>query len=150
MSAATVKITGLEKRFGSVVALGGIDLELAPGVNGLLGPNGAGKTTLLRILATVMRADAGWVEAYGCDPSTGDGRLALRRRLGYLPQEPGYHRQFTAFDFVDYVAILKEWADRRPRRRSFLPPASPPRRSPAARTRSSAPAKTPSCRPPRG
>jgi ABC-2 type transport system ATP-binding protein len=39
----------------------------------------------------------------------------VRRRLGYLPQEPGFHRQFSAFEFVDYVAILKEWADRKPR-----------------------------------
>src|SRR5262249_24738223 len=45
----------------------------------------------------------------------GDGRLAIRRRLGYLPQEPGFHGSFTAFEFVDYVAILKEMVDRRPR-----------------------------------
>jgi ABC-2 type transport system ATP-binding protein len=111
----TISVHGLRKRFGSTVALDGVDLAFAPGVNGLLGPNGAGKTTMLRILATVLPADAGDVEAFGVDPTTGAGRLSVRRRLGYLPQEPGYHRQFSAFDFVDYVAILKEWADRRPR-----------------------------------
>ena len=110
-----VTVTGLRKRFGSTVALDGIDATFGPGVTGLLGPNGAGKTTLLRILATVMRADAGDTRVLGVDPSTAAGRLAVRRRLGYLPQEPGFHRQFTAFEFVDYVAILKEWADRKPR-----------------------------------
>jgi ABC-2 type transport system ATP-binding protein len=115
VSTPTVIATGITKRFGANVALAGVDLELAPGITGLLGPNGAGKTTLLRILATVLAADQGDVTALGADPRTGDGRLAIRRSLGYLPQEPGFHRSFTAFEFVDYVAILKEWADRRAR-----------------------------------
>jgi len=59
--------------------------------------------------------DGGQVRALGDDPSTAAGRLAVRRRLGYLPREPGFHRHFSAFDFVDYVAILKEWADCKPR-----------------------------------
>jgi ABC-2 type transport system ATP-binding protein len=46
---------------------------------------------------------------------TADDRAAVRRRLGYLPQEPGFHRAFTAFEFVDYVAILKELTRRRAR-----------------------------------
>jgi ABC-2 type transport system ATP-binding protein len=112
---STVEITGITKRFGSTAALDGVGLELADGITGLLGPNGAGKTTLLRILATVLPPDRGEVRTLGHDPSTHDGRLAGRRRLGYLPQEPGFHRSFTAFEFVDYVAILKEWADKRSR-----------------------------------
>ena len=111
----TVTGTGLRKRFGATLALDGVDLELRPGVTGLLGPNGAGKTTMLRLLATVLPADEGGLDVLGADPSTADGRLQVRRRLGYLPQEPGFHRSFSAFDFVDYVAILKEWADRQPR-----------------------------------
>ena len=108
----TVSVSGLGKRFGPTVALDGVDASFAPGVNGLLGPNGAGKTTMLRILATVLPADHGKLDVLGVDPTTADGRLAVRRRLGYLPQEPGFHRNFSAFDFVDYVAILKEWVDR--------------------------------------
>jgi ABC-2 type transport system ATP-binding protein len=111
----TVTVAGLTKRFGTTTALAGVDLSLGPGVTGLLGPNGAGKTTLLRIVATVLNPDAGRVTAFGADPSTAAGRLDIRRRLGYMPQEPGYHAGFSAFDFVDYVAILKEWADRRSR-----------------------------------
>lgn len=111
----TTSARGVTKRFGPKVALAGVDIDLGPGITGLLGPNGAGKTTLLRILATVLHADQGSVELLGHDPTTADGRLAVRRRLGYLPQEPGFHRSFSAFEFVDYVAILKEWGDRRSR-----------------------------------
>ena len=111
----TVTVSGLRRRFGTTTALAGIDTAFGPGVNGLLGPNGAGKTTLLRILATVLPHDEGKLRVLGEDPTTPAGRLAVRRRLGYLPQEPGFHQHFTAFEFVDYVAILKEWGDRRPR-----------------------------------
>jgi ABC-2 type transport system ATP-binding protein len=114
-SRVTVSIAGLSKRFRSTIALDGVDAWFAPGVNGLLGPNGAGKTTMLRILATVLPADHGHLEVLGVDPTTAEGRLAVRRRLGYLPQEPGFHQHFSAFDFVDYVAILKEWVDRKAR-----------------------------------
>jgi ABC-2 type transport system ATP-binding protein len=93
----------------------GVDLSAGRGVTGLLGPNGAGKTTLLRILATVLAPDRGRLRLLGRDPGTPAGRLAIRRRLGYLPQEPGFHRGMTVFDFIDYVAILKEMTDRRAR-----------------------------------
>ena len=115
MTSSAVSVRGVVKRFGSTVALDGAELALERGVTGLLGPNGAGKTTLLRIVATVLAPDQGEVEVFGNDPGRADGRLAIRRRLGYMPQEPGYHLGFSAFDFVDYVAILKEWADRRAR-----------------------------------
>jgi ABC-2 type transport system ATP-binding protein len=84
---------------------------LGLGITGLLGPNGAGKTTMLRILATALAADAGSVRILGEDPTETDGRVAVRRRLGYVPQESGFPRGFTAFAFVDYIAILKEWSD---------------------------------------
>jgi len=109
----TVSLQELTKAFGATVAVAGVDLEFGSGVTGLLGPNGAGKTTLMRIVATAMAADSGRLEVLGHDPTTASGRLEVRRRLGYLPQEPGFHRNFSAFDFVDYVAILKEWGDRR-------------------------------------
>jgi ABC-2 type transport system ATP-binding protein len=114
-SSSTVVASDLHKRFGATVALDGVDVTVGPGVTGLLGPNGAGKTTLLRILATVMSPDTGTVQSLGHDPATNSGRVAVRRRLGYVPQEPGFHRSFTAFEFVDYVAILKEGADRKER-----------------------------------
>ena len=87
-------------------------MSFDPGITGLLGPNGAGKTTLLRILATALAADSGRVRVLGNDPETAPGRVSIRRQLGYLPQEAGFPRGFTAFGFVDYFAILKEWTDR--------------------------------------
>jgi ABC-2 type transport system ATP-binding protein len=115
MAAFTVVVHQVEKRFGSTQAVAGVDLEITPGITGLLGPNGAGKTTLLRMIATVLAPDSGTLRVLDADPASANGRLAIRRRLGYLPQEPGFYRGFTAFEFVDYVAILKELTDRRAR-----------------------------------
>lgn len=70
---------------------------------------------MLTILATVNEPDAGRVSAFGLDPHDGAERVEIRRRLGYLPQELGYHRHFTVAGFLDYVAILKEITDRRRR-----------------------------------
>ncbi|MBK3571753.1 MULTISPECIES: ABC transporter ATP-binding protein [unclassified Streptomyces] len=111
----TVSAAGLSLRYGSTRALDDVSLRLGEGVTGLLGPNGAGKTTLLRVLATALPADSGAFTVLGHDPSTTGGRQEVRRVLGYLPQTPGFHPDFTAFEFVDYVAILKELTDREAR-----------------------------------
>ncbi|MGW3313274.1 ABC transporter ATP-binding protein [Streptomyces sp. NPDC001073] len=108
----TVSAAGLSLRYGSTRALDDVSLRLGEGVTGLLGPNGAGKTTLLRVLATAAPADSGSFTVLGHDPGTTAGRQEVRRVLGYLPQAPGFHPDFTAFEFVDYVAILKELTDR--------------------------------------
>ncbi|WP_427921031.1 ABC transporter ATP-binding protein [Streptomyces sp. cg40] len=113
----TVSAAGLSLRYGSTHALDDVSLRLGEGVTGLLGPNGAGKTTLLRVLATALPADSGAFTVLGHDPGTTAGRQEVRRVLGYLPQTPGFHPDFTAFEFVDYVAILKELTDREGRHR---------------------------------
>ena len=110
-----VRTTSLSKSYGRSPAVASIDLELHYGVTGLLGPNGAGKTTLLRILATSLAPSAGELRIFGHDPAHPTGRLAIRRQLGYVPQELGLYDNFTAFDFVDYIAILKEHGDRHAR-----------------------------------
>ncbi|OIJ69488.1 ABC transporter ATP-binding protein [Streptomyces mangrovisoli] len=101
-------MTGLTVRHRKAVALDGVDLALGTGVHGLLGPNGAGKTSLIRVLATVAEPAAGRVEILGEDVAGHRGRVAVRRRLGYLPQEFGHYPRFTVRDFVAYVAWLKE------------------------------------------
>ncbi|HEX6658906.1 MAG TPA: ATP-binding cassette domain-containing protein [Ilumatobacter sp.] len=102
----------LTKRFRSVVAVDALSFTCERGVVGLLGPNGAGKTTLLRMLATVLGPDSGTLRLLGLDPADRIDRLAIRRKLGYLPQQAGLYSGFTGFDLVDYVAVLKEWNDR--------------------------------------
>lgn len=105
----------VHKRLGSTLALAGVSLQRGDGITGLLGPNGAGKTTLIRVLATVLEPDRGSVRLLGLDPADARERTLIRERLGYMPQEPGFHQRFTAFEFVDYVAILKDLTGRRAR-----------------------------------
>ncbi|MFE0024319.1 ABC transporter ATP-binding protein [Amycolatopsis sp. NPDC059021] len=104
--ARAVSATGLQVRAGRRMAVDGLDLALGNGVHGLLGPNGAGKTTLIRSLATVLPPAAGTLELLG-RPAGRDMR-EVRRRIGYLPQDFGFYRQFTVRDFVTYLAWLKE------------------------------------------
>src|ERR687887_606884 len=76
-------VRGLHKRYGSVAALGGVDLEVGEGeLVGLLGPNGAGKSTLVKIACGLVRASAGTAEVRGAPA----GSLAARRSLGYLAE----------------------------------------------------------------
>jgi ABC-2 type transport system ATP-binding protein len=111
-----VRAERLTRRYGRTIALDQVDVAIGPGITGLLGPNGAGKTTLLSILATVASPDSGRLSVLGHDPDEDSGRLAIRRSLGFLPQELGYHRHFKVAAFLDYVAILKEITDSRLRR----------------------------------
>ncbi|MGH3300325.1 MAG: ABC transporter ATP-binding protein [Streptosporangiaceae bacterium] len=103
-----VQITNLTRRFGRAVAVAGVDLEVGTGVFGLLGPNGAGKTSLLRMMATAVPPNSGTLRLLGRDPRMPGPRREIRRRLGYLPQHPGYYPGFTVTEFVEYFALLKE------------------------------------------
>jgi ABC-2 type transport system ATP-binding protein len=107
-----VTMQGLTKRYGGTVALDSVDLELGAGVIGLLGPNGAGKTTLIRMLSTATAPTAGRITVFG-HLATGplSERTAVRRNLGYLPQEVSFPRGLSCFAFIDYIAVLKEWTD---------------------------------------
>jgi ABC-2 type transport system ATP-binding protein len=111
VSGAHVRVEGVRKSYGGVAALAELDLELGPGITGLLGPNGAGKTTLIRILATLLAPSAGQVGVNGWWTSDLRDRVEIRRRLGYLPQDLGLYPRFTVFEFVDYLALLKELDD---------------------------------------
>ncbi len=115
-----IEITGLEKTYrggrNKIAALDGVDLSIPTGMYGLLGANGAGKTTLMRILAGVLPATAGSVRIGAHDLATRAGRTAVKRSLGYLPQELGVYPDLTAREFLDYIALLKGVEARRQRR----------------------------------
>jgi ABC-type multidrug transport system ATPase subunit len=113
-----IEVRGLTKVYrGRTRALAGVDLTIPTGIYGLLGPNGAGKTTLMRILAGVLRPTGGTVRIGGHDMATDAGRLAVKRVLGYLPQELGLYPDLSAREFLDYIAVLKGESDRAARRR---------------------------------
>jgi ABC-2 type transport system ATP-binding protein len=102
---------------GGVHALERVNLSIPGGMYGLLGPNGAGKTTLMRILAGILRPSGGNLSIGEFDCSTEKGRMAVKRVLGYLPQEMGVYPDLNAREFLDYVAILKGLDDSRARQR---------------------------------
>ncbi|WP_424535030.1 ABC transporter ATP-binding protein [Sphaerisporangium viridialbum] len=103
-----IEISHLTKTYkGHVRALDGVDLDVPTGMYGLLGSNGAGKTTLMRILVGLLKPTSGTIRVGGHDLTTPDGLLAVRRALGYLPQDLGVYPDLTARRFLDYIALLK-------------------------------------------
>lgn len=100
-----LELTDVEKKFGEKKAVQNVSLCLENGVYGLLGENGAGKTTLLRMVCGILQPTAGNILCDGIDIRDLGGEY--RRILGYLPQEFGYYKEFTAFRFLNYMAALK-------------------------------------------
>lgn len=115
-----INISSLVKKYHTkgreVCALNGIDLKIDSGMFGLLGPNGAGKTTLMRIMAGIANPSSGSVIIDDYDLSTDAGKQGVKSMLGYLPQELGMYLDLSAFQFVDYMAILKGLDDPNQRR----------------------------------
>jgi ABC-2 type transport system ATP-binding protein len=104
-SGPAITVAGLRKQFGSVVALDGIDLEVAPGtVLGLLGPNGAGKTTCVRILTTILRPDAGQATVLGIDVATQPQRV--RERIGLAGQYAAIDENLTGRENLRLIGKL--------------------------------------------
>ena len=86
MSEAILVLERIEKRYGAIRALEGLTLELPPGPIGLLGPNGAGKSTLIKLLLGQLEPSGGKARIAGFDPTRPAERLAMRRRVGYMPE----------------------------------------------------------------
>jgi ABC-2 type transport system ATP-binding protein len=100
-----ISVRGLEKAFGNVQALAGVDLEVAPGtILGLLGPNGAGKTTAVRILATLLKPDAGTARVAGLDVVRDAARL--RQRIGLAGQYAAVDENLTGLENLTMVGRL--------------------------------------------
>ena len=95
----------LTKQYGSKIAVDCVSATLKPGVYGLLGANGAGKTTLMRMLCAILESTSGEVLLNGKEITSLGANY--RNVLGYLPQDFGYYPNYTAMEFLMYVAALK-------------------------------------------
>ena len=99
-------LQNVTKSFGKqLTAVSDLSLQLAPGVVGLIGHNGAGKSTLMQMIATLTRPTCGRILFDGVDIAAKPE--AIRRRLGYLPQDFGVYRNVSALEFMQYFAALK-------------------------------------------
>lgn len=111
-----IEIRDLRKVYpGGVVGLHGLNLTIPSGLYGLLGPNGSGKTTLMRILATLLEPTSGEARVGGFDVHK--DKSAVRRMLGYMPQEFGFYPNLTAYETLDYFALLCQVTDKADRER---------------------------------
>src|SRR5450755_49961 len=110
-------VEGLQKRFGSVVALDGVDFAVPTGtVLGLLGPNGAGKTTAVRILTTILTRDGGTAEVLGID--VGSHPQDVRERIGLAGQYAAVDENLTGHENLKMVGLLSHLAPKSIRVRS--------------------------------
>lgn len=100
-----ITLVNISKSYKNTKAVRDVNLTLTNGITALLGANGSGKTTLLRIITTVLKPDSGSVFFEGSNIiEDGDDFRAV---LGYLPQNFGYYKEFTALDFMLYLSSLK-------------------------------------------
>jgi ABC-type multidrug transport system ATPase subunit len=107
-------ISNLSKTYpNGVTALNRVSLQISTGMYGLVGPNGAGKSTLMRTIATLQEADSGSITLDDLDVLK--EKDAVRRILGYLPQEFGLYPKLSALDLLTHIATLKGVSDRRER-----------------------------------
>jgi ABC-2 type transport system ATP-binding protein len=103
--APAIELRGLSKSFGPTIALDHVDLVVQPGVVfGFLGRNGAGKTTALRILAGLARPTAGTAQVLGHDVTRASE--AVRQRIGFLPDVPGFYPWMTARESLEFAGRL--------------------------------------------
>lgn len=110
-----LELHGVTKTYGSKKALQETNLVFESGVTGLLGPNGAGKSTLMRLMATIDTPTSGTILYNGEDITKNPN--ALRRELGYLPQDFGVYPNMTPVEFLEYMAAMKGLSVRSARER---------------------------------
>ncbi|MEX1134234.1 MAG: ABC transporter ATP-binding protein [Acidimicrobiia bacterium] len=111
-----LEVSDLTHDYGEVVALRDLTLQVPEGVTGLVGANGAGKTTLLRLMLGLLHPTAGSMQVLGHDPQREP--LAVRTKIGYMPEGDCLPKDQTAADFVAYTAQLAGIPPREARRRA--------------------------------
>ena len=101
-----IEVVDLSKRYGDLTAVQGVTFTAKPGeILGFLGPNGAGKTTTMRIITGFMPASSGTVRVCGFDVF--DQSMEVRKRIGYLPENPPLYNDMTVVPYLRYAAKLK-------------------------------------------
>lgn len=105
-----LSIQNVTKSFGNKQAVDNVSLELTSGVYGLLGPNGAGKTTLMKLIVDLLTPSSGCIKLDDIEISKLGA--AYRDKLGYMPQEIGVYKNFSAKKFLKYIASLKGLANK--------------------------------------
>jgi len=103
--ACMIQARGLSKVYGKTVAVKDLDLSLQKGeIVGLLGPNGSGKTTTILMLIGLTEPTAGWARVLGYNPLRDP--LSVKRHVGYMPDSVGFYDHLTAFENLEYTAML--------------------------------------------
>lgn len=111
-----IQVRDLTKYYGDLCAVDHITFDLSKGeILGLLGPNGAGKTTTLRMLTGFLRPTSGTVRVK--DYSIGEHPIEIKRLLGYLPEAAPLYHDMLVYDYLDYVANVRELGKNRKRSR---------------------------------
>ena len=119
LSIAALRAIGLYKKYGNIVALNGVDLEIPRNaIFGLLGPNGAGKSTLIRIAIGLIRQDRGSIEVLGMDPQK--SHTEILSRVGYVPETPSLPEFMSAEEYLEFTAKLYGMGSYRERIREVL------------------------------
>ena len=103
-SEAVIRIDGVSRWFGSVVAVSEVSFDIMPGITGLLGPNGAGKTTLLRMMTGLAATSRGSVTVFG-EPVRGNP--SLYRRIGVMSEHETVYEFMKGREFVKMMGQLK-------------------------------------------
>jgi ABC-2 type transport system ATP-binding protein len=105
MSEPVIEAKGLTKRYGTAIAVNGVTFSVGEGeIFGLHGPNGAGKTTTILMLLGLSDISGGQAHVFGHDPARDP--LAVKRRVGYMPDSVGFYDNLTAADNLHYTARL--------------------------------------------
>lgn len=110
----SIWVDNVQKRFGTQLALNGVELRIGKGeVVGLLGPNGAGKSTLMRLVTGYLPPSEGRVEVCGFDVA--EAPLETKKRVGYLPEHNPLHEEMYVQEYLLFVAGLHNVVDRKAR-----------------------------------
>src|SRR5438093_507661 len=100
-----IEIDGVVKRYGELVALGGVSLKINAEILGLIGANGAGKSTLFKLILGMIEPDAGRILVCGHDVKAKP--IRVRQLIGYLPENLVLYERLTGREFLQFVAGIK-------------------------------------------